>query len=431
MPERIETRLSELYVENFERIMQGWPSYINSQRRELMESFALHCLPGSADEEYRHFDLQKLLSGVTSLSRPGPEPSGESPFYIPGNRSIVLENGRCAQEGLVRLHNGVVYGSLLMAAVQMPEVVHPYYNTSVDIADDVAAMLCGAFCQDGAFVYIPDGYGLDELIHIDIRYAADGSGEICFPRILIVAGEGASVNVAVTHSDIGFAPVTSCHVREIFAGKRAKVEVTEGVSMREDSILIQGCYSNQQEGSVSAGTALWLRAGAMRVNSLAALSGRDAQTTLYGLYFANGRQLCDINMKVKHNEPDCRSYEVIKGVVSQEATGAFTGMVYVAPDAQKTSALQQSRNLQLSNSSQIYTEPRLEIYADDVKCSHGATVGQLDDQAIYYMRQRGISEPDAKRLQLRGFVNDIISHCSAEQMCKRLSELAEERISNL
>ncbi|MCD8072250.1 MAG: hypothetical protein LUE10_03585, partial [Alistipes sp.] len=222
MPESIETRLSELYLNNFERIMQGWPSYINSQRRELMETFALQCLPGKSDERYRHFDLKTLLAGVNSLSRPGAETKRESPFYIPGLRTVVLENGLCTDDGLVELHNGVVYGSLRMAAARMPQLVRPYYNSSVDINGDMPSVLCGAFCEDGAFVYVPEGCLVDELIHIDIRYAADSSGEICFPRVLIVAGDGASVKVAVTHSDIGFAPVTSCHLREVFAGKGAR-----------------------------------------------------------------------------------------------------------------------------------------------------------------------------------------------------------------
>lgn len=424
--------MSEMYVEHFERIMQGWPQQVNNQRRELIEVLNLHSLPGKEDEQYRHFDLRELFSEVVSLAGMPEGEAGQS--LLPTLQTalgVTLINGICTCAELSRYDDGIITGSLRTAASQMPDLVMRYYNTSVDTSNDVASVLCGAFCQDGAFVYIPGETRSDETIHIDLRYSATAPGQICFPRILVIVEDGASANIAVTHNDTGKSGIVSCFLREVFLGAGSSIDITEATSMEQGSMLVSGNYSVQQERSVATGTALWLSGGATRINSVAYLNGRDSETTLYGLYFANGKQLCDINMKVRHEVADCRSYEVIKGVVSGEGTGSFTGMVYVAPDAQKTSALQQSRNLQLSDAARIYTEPQLEIYADDVKCSHGATVGQLDDQAVYYMRQRGISEQDARRLQLGGFVNDVVSHCRQREVCQRLSILADERIADI
>jgi Fe-S cluster assembly protein SufD len=135
-----------------------------------------------------------------------------------------------------------------------------------------------------------------------------------------------------------------------------------------------------------------------------------AECDIHALWLATGDAKTNLNIRVNHNAPDCRSFQLVKGIASGASVGSFTGEIYVAPDAQRTVALQQSRNLLLGEQARITTEPRLEIYADDVKCSHGATVGQMDDQAVFYMRQRGLSEDQARRLQIESFVGEILSH---------------------
>jgi Fe-S cluster assembly protein SufD len=141
------------------------------------------------------------------------------------------------------------------------------------------------------------------------------------------------------------------------------------------------------------------------------LTGPHARFDLWGLYMVAGQDKADISVRINHLAPDCRSSQLIKGIAAGEATGAFTGMIHVARDAQRTDATLQNRNLQLDDAARVYTRPQLEIYADDVKCGHGATVGQMDEEAIYYMRQRGVGERTARRMQLQGFVDDIINRC--------------------
>jgi Fe-S cluster assembly protein SufD len=141
------------------------------------------------------------------------------------------------------------------------------------------------------------------------------------------------------------------------------------------------------------------------------LVGAHAEFDLWGLYMVAGRDKAEISVRINHLTPDCRSSQLIKGIAAGEATGAFTGMIHVAPGSRRTDATLENRNLQLDDAARIYTRPQLEIYADDVKCGHGATVGQLDEEAIYYMRQRGVGEREARRMQLQGFVDDIINRC--------------------
>jgi len=150
------------------------------------------------------------------------------------------------------------------------------------------------------------------------------------------------------------------------------------------------------------------------------LDGAFARSELDGLFLAADKEHCEVGVRVSHNVPDCSSRSLVKGVAGGEATGAFQGLVYVAPGAQRTDAQQTSRNVELSTGARIVAKPQLEIYADDVKCTHGATVGQMDDEAILYMRQRGLSEQQARRLQMEGFVAAIAAHCAVEPLCEEL-----------
>ncbi|MCC8019320.1 MAG: Fe-S cluster assembly protein SufD [Rikenellaceae bacterium] len=426
----LENRLAEMYAAESGRITEGWPATVNSARREALETLALSGIPGRADEEYRHFDLRAMLDRVVALAHPvSTQEAGSGLIEIPDACTVILDNGICRNRELIVTPGGAVYGSLRTAANERPETVGEYLGSPEKTA--AVSILCSAFARDGAFVYVPDGYQASTPFHIDIRYSATALGEACFPRVLVMVGEGARAEIVVTHTDNGRCGIVAGQLLEGVVGDGAILDMTIATSMRQDSVLVTDNLSVQGANSRTATTAVWLRGGATRVNHVTGLDGSDAETSLYGLYLGAGDELCDVNMKVMHTVPDCRSFEVVKGVVSGSATGAFTGMVYVAPDAQRTSALQQSRNLQLSDTSRIFTEPQLEIYADDVKCSHGATVGQLNEEEIYYMRQRGIGEKEARKLQLEGFVNDVISHCTTPVACESITRLAGERIAEL
>ena len=212
--------------------------------------------------------------------------------------------------------------------------------------------------------------------------------------------------------------------REITLGAGASLTLIEIV---ESSLTAQNRIT--QAASSRMHTVLIALGGdEVTVESTTNLAGPRAESDLHALWFATGTAQIVLNTRIEHSVPDCRSFQLVKGIASDRGQGVFTGEIYVAPDAQHTVALQQSRNMLLGEQARIQTRPQLEIYADDVKCSHGATVGQMDDEAIFYMRQRGLSDIEARRLQIQGFANDIIRHISNPEIEEFIRHLVQQKI---
>lgn len=329
-----------------------------------------------------------------------------------------------------QLPDGVIYGSL-RSALNHSERAVAAYNSIADNEREAIVALNSVFMQDGAYVYVPRGVRAEKPFVIDLQYLSQEQAQICFPRILIIVEEGAEAEVVISHKSSDEGVVMANVVREIVVGRGSRLEISEFSDFNDQSTLITSNYLSQGGDSRTKSLNVWLRGEATRVNSRIDLNESGCDASHNALYLGEGRQKYDINLNLNHLAPDCTSNQLIKGVVTGNAVGAFTGRVLVAQDAQRTAAFQQSRNLQLSDTAKIYTEPQLEIYADDVKCSHGATVGQMNEDAVYYMRQRGISEADARRLQLFGYVNDVLSDCGNEEVCGYIGMLAQRRITNL
>ncbi len=439
MNRSVEQRLLDLYVANVDIVGEGFSVGLNSQRREYIEAFNLAGIPDRKDERYGLSDLRTLFDSrewehyftPVQLSALG----GES---LPSSRyRIEVNNGFCTETELCRLENGVVYGSLRTALQEEVDSARLHYNTVADNKGASLTALNSAFMQDGSFVYVPEGVELDEPILVFHRYGAGAEDVMGFGRTLLVFGAGCRARVQLIHAgdhgegvdDRG--SYLADYVREICVGEGADVHLSEVSDFSGNCHLLLESYVSQETRSRCEIHTVDLGEGTARLDYTTDLTGREAESYLYGLYLHGERERCDVGVTVNHLVPECRSYEMVKGVASGEATGSFTGRVYVAQDAQHTDAFQQSRNLLLSPEAHIYTRPQLEIYADDVKCSHGATVGQLDAEAIYYMRQRGIGEDEARRLQLHGFVNDVISHCCCESFCDWMTARAERKIATI
>ena len=213
-----------------------------------------------------------------------------------------------------------------------------------------------------------------------------------------------------------------------------EVELAEGASLSIGDFYLAGTFAEVKvrQHSSSECRMVVAQLGDANVMYDIALDGQLASSTLHGVFVGTDSEHSVFDLTTRHNVSDCRSESLVKGVVAGRATGEFRGMVYVAQDAQRTDARQTSRNVEIGNAAHIITKPQLEIYADDVKCSHGATVGQIDDDAILYMRQRGLSEQTARRMLLEGFVGDIVSRCSAGAgLCEALATEVESKLEKL
>ena len=258
-----------------------------------------------------------------------------------------------------------------------------------------------------------DGEFPAEILPDRLYYALD-------PQSLpVVLPAGSSVRLVVLH--------------ETDNKSELSIEIGEGARLELLQVFLNAASAEvevkQAAGSTSRITTVQL-AGAEAVYRTQ-LNGAQAESVLYGLFLAAGDDRCSVRLHTEHNVSDCRSESYVKGVAGGAATGRFRGLVYVAPDAQRTDAVQQSRNVLLSDDARIDALPQLEIYADDVKCSHGATVGRMDDEAILYMRQRGLGEAVARRLQIEGFAGDVVRHCGIEPLCDLLMERVRMKMEQL
>jgi len=266
---------------------------------------------------------------------------------------------------------------------------------------------------------------LEGALSIDGAFAADAAaGRLCWtadPQSLpVVLPAGASAQIVVLHETPGASAL------RVSLGEGARLELTE-------LFLTEGAAAEtevEQAAGSDCRIATLLLTGA-EASYRMALAGRNAACTLHGLFLAGGEERCTVRLRTEHRVADCRSESLVKGVAGGAAVGTFAGLVYVAPDAQRTDAQQQSRNVLLNGTARIDTQPQLEIYADDVKCTHGATVGQMDEEAILYMRQRGLSEAQARRLQIGGFVADIVGRCPVEPLREVLAELVGQKMERM
>lgn len=423
----IEHKLSEAYAANFDIIAEGFPARLNAARGGYMEAFMLDGLPDAKDERFLQNDMRRLFGCeeremyFTAL-RFGERFLPLEDFEDP----VVTENGFFRGGVFQQRTDGVVCGSL-RSVLSASEGIASFYNSVADNSTDALTALNSAFAQDGVAVYVPDGVMAGEIV-IENRFASDDPAQLCFGRTLVILGEGASADVTVVYRTAGETRFLVDHVREIVVGKGAVLRLSEIDLTEAGSTILLNSYIRQDGGSRTESVFTCLGQGDVRFALSTDLAGPHAEADLRGLYLASDRQKADVELRMNHLAADCRSNQLVKGVAAGEATGVFTGMVYVAKNAQRTDAGQQNRNLQLDDSARIYTRPQLEIYADDVKCGHGATVGRLNEEEIYYMRQRGISERTARRMQMEGFVNDIVGRSHSDQFRTLAAKHAKQRI---
>ena len=421
-----EQKYVQLHALSSDRIGRGFPLWLNAQRRGLLEDFLLSGIPDTKEERYRYTDISAILGRELRLTEPG---SGSTTGLYREGTLVFNNGGFYGDEPLTVEDNGVVTGSLRAASVDFEELVRKYYNSVAANKSDAMAALNSAFMYDGAFVYVPAGVDAGKIA-IDFWYDSYGPDELIFSRMLVVLEEGASCRVAVRYRGAGSKQNVVSHLSEVVVAGGAKLLFSEVSDFGAENTAISAGYSSVAGEGVFDRVFIGLGGEMVHTEYHCDLTGRQARSALYGLYLAGGEERMDTYTATNHLVGDCSSYQLIKGVVSGSSEGAFTGRIYVAPDADGTSAEQQSRNMTLTPTSRVVAAPQLEIYAEDVKCSHGASVGRLDEEAVYYMRQRGIDEANARRLQMSGFVNDIISRCEDDALAASVYEMASGKIEN-
>lgn len=339
----------------------------------------------------------------------------------------VNDSFRPTETLLRQLPDGVTVCSLVKAAREYPELVGSRLNALA--ADSTpAAALNTLLLQDGVFVHVAAGVRPERPVQLVNIFNA-GTSLLAARRLLVVAEEGAKVCLLVCdHTQNREVDYLSDEVIEVFAGRDASVELYSIEESSARTRRICRLFARQEQGSTLTVNSNTLSCGVTSNSYTVDVAGQHADTTLGGLVIADGTQIVDSTVRLNHKESDCRSRQLFKYALFEDARGAFGGKIVVSEGAVRTDASQTNRNLLASEGARMATAPQLEIYCDDVKCSHGATVGQLDPRALFYMQTRGIPEAEARLMLTQAFMTDVIDSISYDIVRDRLRQLVEKRL---
>ena len=321
-----------------------------------------------------------------------------------------------------KLPDGVIVGSFRDHA----KLVSQYVGTLADTSQDGITAFNTAFAQDGLLIYIPKNVVVEKPIQL-INILRSDVPLLVNRRVLIVLEEGAQARLLACDHAMDEVNFLATQVVEAFVGRNAVFDFYELEETHTGNTRLSNLYVRQEVGSSVLLNGMTLTCGTTRNTTRVLLAGEQAELNLCGMAIADKNQHVDNRTVIEHAAPSCRSNELYKYVLDEQATGAFAGLILVRPGAQHTDARQTNRNLCATREARMFTQPQLEIYADDVKCSHGATVGQLDDAALFYMRQRGISLREARLLLMFAFVNEVVDTIRLDALKDRLHLLVEKR----
>jgi len=438
------------------------PAWLKPLRESGMARFVAAGFPLPRDEEWRFTPITPIVRGVFQPATPPAAPLARAEVerlaYGPESwPQLVFVNGRFAPEisTTPALPAGVVVLSLAEALARRPELVEPHLGRHAAVESTPFTALNAAFIQDGAFVLVPAGLNLETPIQFCFVTTADQHERVTHPRNLIVVEDGARAaviesyhgtegrkdgrtdrtttegpSVAVPSVLPSFRPsvyLTNA-VTEVVVGEGSWLEHSRIQRESESAYHIAFSHVHQARGSHYRSFSLAMGGAISRHNLHTRLGAPETEALLYGLSIAEAKQLVDHHTAIFHDQPNCRSWEVYKSILDGESRGVFNGKVYVTPEAQKTDAKQTNRTLLLSERARVDTKPQLEIFADDVKCTHGATVGYLDDLPLFYFRSRGLPEERARRLLTFAFAAEVIDEIRVEPVRLALDAMVRERL---
>ena len=422
-----EKQYTELYEQCRKMISEHSSEVMNAQRDAAFERFKANGFPTRKVERYKYTDIAKIFEpdyglNLNRLEIPV-DPYKAFKCDVPNLSTslyFVVNDGFYPVEHRSHLPEGVVLGSLKEFATS------EYYNRLAAKDDDAVTDLNTMLAQDGLFVYVPKDVVVDRAIQV-INILRSDVDLMVNRRVLIIVEEGAEVKFLFCDHAADDRHFLATQVIEAYVGENAKLDLYCLEETHNKSTRVSNVYIEQQANSRVNHNIITLHNGVTRNKLNLDLVGEGAECSCNGCVIADKNQHVDNNTLITHHVSHCTSNELYKYVLDDEATGAFAGRVLVKKDAQKTTSQMTNQNLTATKQARMYTQPMLEIYADDVKCAHGSTVGQLNDAALFYMQQRGISRKEARLLLQNAFINEVIDHMELEPLRDRLHYLVEKR----
>ena len=422
--ERNETYIAAF--EAFRRQAAFGPELVRPARDAAFQRFLERGFPTTREEEWRFTNIAPIAGTPFVRAAPGViDRRALQPYLFPGVPTIVVVNGRVSTglSALDALPAGVRLTSLssLGWILQSPSArKHAAANPFVD--------LNSAFFEDAVVLIVEPKTVVAEPIHVLAVSAAVDAPALVSPRLIVRVGEQSDVTIVESYTGVGGVALTNA-VTEVTLAPDAVVHHVKVQRELPAAFHVASMFVELGRASTFTSQAVTLGGRITRNEITAELAGEGAECTLNGLYLADGEALVDTHTTIDHAKPHCPSHEVYKGILAGRSRAVFNGKIIVRPDAQKTNAKQTNKALLLTDDAQINTKPQLEIFADDVKCTHGAAIGQLDEDAMFYLRARGISEIDARSLLIHAFAGEVLDGINVPVVRERVRQLMEEKLA--
>ncbi len=434
---RPEDRFISAFEVNQGQALNGTNASIAQQREDAIERFAQLGIPDSDLEAWKYTNISKIIDRPYTLplapESPSVDPSDVAPFLIDDldAHRVVLVNGRVDESlsDIGELPPGVVVSSLAQAGADHPNIVEEHYGQYADVENEALTALNTAFVQDGAFVYVPSGTIVEKPIFF-LHVTAGQEDLFLQPRHLFVVEDGAIARIIETQHSLTDAHTFTNTVGEAFVGERANLEHYLVQDEGPTASQVHTRAGQQKDDSVYTTDTVTFSGEVIRNNATIEADGSFCESNLYGLCIGKDDMHVDNHTRMNHVQPDCNSNELYKHVLNDESTAVFNGKVFVSRGSQRIDAYQQNDTIVLTNDANIYTKPELEIYADDVVCSHGATTGQVNEEGVFYLRSRGLSERRARILMLQAFTDEVLSEFKIDALRDYITNKIRRRFAS-
>jgi len=427
----------DLYSSQFDRLQalrQTEPAWLRELRVSAFDQFRREGFPTIRDEEFRFTPVAGIANRAFEPTFDGArsEPVAadlRAQVLVPGLQAseVLFANGRYSPElsSLRTLPKGVRVESLAHVLATEPELIEPYLHRFIKFEMQGFTPLNTAFAVDGAVIILPDNAVVAEPLHL--VFLSQGAAPFAtHPRVLVVAGRQSQATIVETYAGVG--EYFTNAVTEFIAAEGSHIDHYRVQRESLSASHISSMHVHLDRAATFSSHAIILGGGLARNDVNAVLDGEGINCTLNGLYLVDGKRLVDTHTTIDHAKPHCESHELYKGILDQQGRGVFNGKIFVRQDAQKTDAKQTNKVLLLSDEATINTKPQLEIFADDVKCTHGATIGQLSAEQMFYLRARGIGKAEAQAILIHAFASDIVERIQVEPLRDQLEQVLLSRL---
>ncbi len=430
-----ETTLQDAFVKNFGTLSSDINSHEASswlkKRKEAINTFAKQGFPHAKSEEYKYTNLGKALGKVFSaedVSKPTADVHTENQLLDMEANVLVFVNGmyQPSSSSIIEKDDKIIITELSEAYEEYAQLVDENLAVQAKPESDPYIALNTAYGSHGVLVHVPKSKVVEHPIVIYYLTTTDDTKVISQPRNLVLVDENAQVKLVEMHRGTSGQPSYTNDLTEITVAENARVELYKVEETTGEVYQTSTTQVLQRKNSFFAMTTVSLDGEMIRNNLNVDLEDEHIETHMFGLSMLKNQAHVDHHTTVDHKKPNCYSNEIYKGVFDEKSKGVFNGKIYVRKHAQKTNAYQSNANVLLSDKATIDTKPQLEIWADDVKCSHGATIGQLDEEQLFYLRSRGIEKNSARAMLLNAFARDVLENVSIEP----LKTYLEERIAS-